>query len=57
MLGDKSMKNDHCSHSYPKELNEVTVALENEKIIHRSRNTGRVVLNMLDNKWAVPYNP
>ena len=58
------MKNGHCSHSYPKQLNEVTVALENGKIIHRRRNTGRVVLKHaqrniveLDNKWVVPYNP
>jgi Helitron helicase-like domain at N-terminus len=29
------MKNGHCSHSYPKQLTEVTVALENGKITHR----------------------
>jgi hypothetical protein len=58
------MKNGHCSHSYPKQLTEVTVALENGKIIHRRQNTGRVVLKHserniveLDNKWVVPYNP
>jgi hypothetical protein len=68
MWGDKQscpcMKNGHCSHAYPKQLTEVTVALENGNIIHRRRNTERVVLKHaqgniveLDNKWVVPYNP
>jgi hypothetical protein len=46
-----------------KQLTEVTILLANGKIIHRYRNTGRVVLKHaqqniveLDNKWCIPYN-
>jgi hypothetical protein len=57
------MKNDHCSHSYPKQLTGVTVALENGIITRRRQNTGSVVLKHaqqniveLHSKWVVQYN-
>jgi hypothetical protein len=59
-----SMTNCLCSHLYPKPLSELTVALENGKIIHRRRDTGIFLFKhtqrsivKLDNKWVVPYNP
>jgi hypothetical protein len=50
--------------THPKQLTEVIVALEGGEIIHRRRNTRRVVLkhaqqNVLeiDNQWVVLHSP